>query len=336
MLRRATRAAKLGLLLLMLSAAVTAQKPEADNNRDKPSTLPSVIWRDAGNMASVNVLYGAGGQAHAPDPQGQYKFLEEDMDGTNPKFSVQSADGTEWKVKLGEESQSETAATRLLWAAGYFVDEDYYLAEFTVTGLPELRRGRDFTEPDGTVRGGRLERRLDDVKKIGEWQWTDNPFLESRELNGLRVMMALLNNWDLKNVNNVIYDTGTEHQYVISDVGATLGNTGNYFTRSKGVLKHFARSQFIAEKTPDAVDLVLHSRPFFLTILDVSHYREYSGMEKIVKDIPRDHARWLGQRLYQLSEEQLKDCFRAAGYPPGEVDGYASVIRRRLDDLNSL
>jgi len=336
MLWRSIRAAKIVLLLVVLSAAVTAQKPEAENNRDKPSPLPAVLWRDAGDLASAHVLYGAGGEAHAPDPQGQYKFLEEDMDGTNPKFSMQSADGTEWKVKLGKESQSETAATRLLWAAGYFVDEDYYLAEFTVTGLPELRRGRDFTEPDGTVRGGRLERRLDDVKKTGEWQWTGNPFQGSRELNGLRVMMALLNNWDLKNVNNVIYDSGAEQQYVISDVGATLGNTGNYFTRSKGVLKHFARSQFIAEKTPDAVDFVLHSRPFFLTIFNVSHYREYLGMEEIVKDIPRDHARWLGQRLSRLSEEQLKDCFRAAGYAPDEVDGYATVVRRRLDDLSSL
>ena len=42
--------------------------------------------------------------------------------------------GVLWKVKLGQEPQSETAATRLLWAAGYFVDEDYYMAEFRVMG----------------------------------------------------------------------------------------------------------------------------------------------------------------------------------------------------------
>ena len=325
------------LLLLALSAPTTAQNPEGKKDRDQEAaTLPAVIWRDPGDVSSINVLYGAGGQAHVPDPDGQYTFVEEDLDGTNPKFTVQDAGGTEWKVKLGEESQSETAATRLLWAAGYFVDEDYYLSEFTVTGLPKLRRGQDFTEPNGIVRGARLERHLTDVKKIGEWRWTDNPFLRSRELNGLRVMMALLNNWDLKNVNNVIYDAGTEQQFVISDLGATLGNTGNYFTRSKSVLQHYARSKFIAGKAPDAVDFVLHSRPFILTIFAVRHYREYAGMEKIVKHIPRDDARWLGQRLSRLSEEQLKDCFRAAGYRPDEVDGYTDVVRKRIADLNSL
>ena len=328
--------AKLIVLLVVLSVPVLAQKPGGEETQDRASKLPAVLWRDPGNMSTINVFHGAGGEAHAPDPNGQYKFLEEDLDGTNPKFTVQHADGTEWKVKLGEESRSETAATRLLWAAGYFVDEDYYLSGFTVTGLPKLRRGQDFTEPNGMVRGARLERRLKDVEKIGEWKWTDNPFARSRELNGLRVMMALLNNWDLKKVNNVIYDTGTERQFVISDVGATLGNTGHYFTRSKSVLRHYARSKFIAETAPDTVDFELHTRPFFLTIFAVPHYREYAGMEKIVKHIPRDHARWLGQRLSLLSEEQLKDCFRAAGYQPDEVDGYTSVVRKRIADLNAL
>jgi hypothetical protein len=140
----------------------------------------------------------------------------------------------------------------------------------------------------------------------------------------------------LKNVNNATYDAGSEQQFVISDLGATLGNTGNYFTRSKSVLKHYARSKFIAEKSPDAVDFVLHSRPFVLTIFDVPHYREYAAMEKIVKQIPRDDARWVGQRLSRLSEDQLKDCFRAAGYEPEEVDGYTTVVRNRIADLNSL
>jgi hypothetical protein len=330
------RSAPLILFLLVLSVSMTAQNAGGKKNRDQGSTLPAVIWRDSGDVSSLNVLYGAGGQAHAPDPHGQYMFLEEDLDGTNPKFTVRDADGTEWKVKLGEESQSETAASRLVWAAGYFVDEDYYLPEFTVTGLPKLRRGQDFTEPNGIVRGARLERRLKDVKKVGEWRWTDNPFLQSRELNGLRVMMAVLNNWDLKYENNVIYEAGAEQRYVISDLGATLGNTGNYFTRSKSVLKHYARSKFIAEKAPEAVDFVLHSRPFILTIFDVPHYREYAGMEKIVERIPRDDARWLGQHLSRLSEEQLKDCFRAAGYQPEDVDGYTNVVRKRIADLNSL
>ena len=50
------------------------------------------------------------------------------MNGTSPKLKVKDAQGVEWKVKMGAEPQAETAATRFLWAAGYFVDEDYFQA----------------------------------------------------------------------------------------------------------------------------------------------------------------------------------------------------------------
>ena len=46
------------------------------------------------------------------------------------------------------------------------------------------------------------------VEKRGEWDWFENPFVNTRDLNGLRIMMALLNNWDLTDVNNSIYATG--------------------------------------------------------------------------------------------------------------------------------
>ena len=95
---------------------------------------------------------------------------------TSPKFEVIDGQGVEWKVKLGPESQPETAATRFLWAAGYFVDEDYYVAELTVKGLPTLQRGQEFVSPGGIVHGARLERKRTTVKKLGDWDWFDNPF----------------------------------------------------------------------------------------------------------------------------------------------------------------
>ena len=163
-------------------------------------------------MSSLNLLYGAGGKGHAPDARETFTFIAEDPQASSPKFTVADARGVEWKVKLGEETQSETAAARFLWAAGYFVDEDYYLPELTVTGLPQLRRGDEFVALGGMVRGARLERKLKDVEKRGTWDWFDNPFAGTRTLNGLRVMMALLNNWDLKDVNNQIYEAGTQRR----------------------------------------------------------------------------------------------------------------------------
>ena len=54
--------------------------------------------------------------------------------------------------------KSETAAARLLWAAGYVVDEDYYRPQIRVQGLKRLARGQEFVSHGDTVTGARLER----------------------------------------------------------------------------------------------------------------------------------------------------------------------------------
>ena len=324
------------VVLVALPASFTAQTKDRDKNKASATDLPAVIWRDPGDMASLNLLYGAGGSDDAPNPNGPFTFVKEDSQETSPKFDVKDAQGVEWRVKLGEEPQSETAATRFLWAAGYFVDEDYYLATLTVTGLPRLRRGEQFVSADGTVRRTRLERKAKDVKRIGDWDWFDNPFLDTREFNGLRVMMSLLNNWDLSTVNNSIYDVGVERRFVVSDVGATFGNTGNSFTRSKSVPADYAAAPFIEKATPDFIDFVLHSRPFFLSVINVPNYRNRTLMEQVTTHIPRADANWLGQRLSMLSEEQVRDAFRAAGYAPDEIEVYAQAMRKRITELSHL
>ena len=50
----------------------------------------------------------------------------------------------------------------------------------------------------------RFERSDDGYKEEGLWPWAQNPFNGTRELQGLKVLMALINNWDLKTENNKI------------------------------------------------------------------------------------------------------------------------------------
>jgi hypothetical protein len=321
--------------LLSISIPAAAQKHEKQRTREN-GDLPQVIWRDPGNISTLNLVYGAGGSEHAPDPNGKYTFDKEDMKGTSPKFDVKDERGTKWRIKLGQEPQAETAATRLLWAAGYFVDEDYYLPEVKVDGLPRLRRGQEFVSEGGIVHRARLERKDKNIKKIGNWSWFTNPFVGTKELNGLRGMMALLNNWDLKTINNSIYAVNGEERYLVSDVGATFGKTGSSISRSKSDLRGYEESKFIEKETPTEVDFSMHSRPFFLTAVNVSNYENRSRMENVTKHIPRSDAKWLGQLLSQLSEEQIRDCFRAAGYTPEEVDGYSKEVQERIAALNAL
>ncbi len=328
--------AAVALSLIMPVHAYPFPQAEAGNAAaSRPTDGSPVLWTDRGDVASLDLLNGAGGKEHAPS--GKYTFVEEDKNGTAAKFVVTDEHGTKWKVKLGEESQSETAATRLVWAAGYFVDEDYYLPEIHVDNMPKLDRGNQYVSEGGVVRNVRMERNIKGQKKIGTWSWFKGTFADTKELNGLRVMMALIGNWDLKEVNNAIYsEEGQSPRYVISDLGATFGKTGNYLTRSKNNPGDFEKTKFIQKVMKDKVDFYMNSRPFILTAVDVPNYATRTKMQSLAKDIPRADAKWLGKLLLPLTDEQIRDCFRAAGYTPEQVEGNAAVIRERIVNLNAL
>jgi hypothetical protein len=316
--------------------ANSEKKEEKRKKREAIPQLRAVIWHQTIDVSQLNLVYGVGGQEDAPRPDAKYRFKKEDMNGTSPKFDVEDDKGIKWRVKLGQEPRAETAATRLLFAAGYFVDEDYYVDELHVEGLPPLQRGQSFVTSDGLVHGARLERRMKEVKKLGTWDWFKNPFVNTKEFNGLRIMMALVNNWDLKTINNSIYEVNDEAEYAVSDVGATFGKTGDPLHRSKSVLKDFADSKFIDKVTTEFVDFVMHSRPPLIAAINIPNYEKRTHMQNVTKHIPRTDAKWLGERLSQLTEEQIRDCFRAGGYTQEEIEGYSTIIQNRIAALNAL
>jgi hypothetical protein len=295
----------------------------------------AVLWRNPQRIATRDVFYGSGGKAG--QPVGRYRFIEEDKGGTSPKFVVEDARGVRWKVKLGREAQSETAAARLVWAAGYFTDDLYYLPTARIDGMKKLSRGQEFVSATGVVQRARFERVDKSIKKIGDWSWYDNPFVGTREFDGLRVMMALINNWDLKQANNGILNVrGQELRYLVTDLGATLGKTGGNWSRSKNDWEDFVRSDFIEEVEPTTVDLVMRTRPPVVYAVAVPYYYKRSRMENITEDIPHEHARWIGRLLAGLSTEQIRDAFEAAGYTTYEINVYTREIRERIQRLARL
>jgi hypothetical protein len=332
----------LGALCFVLTLAFSLPSRAFEAPKTKPSSAAvvnpapvAVLWSHRDDMPSLNLIYGAGGKAH--QPTGKFTFVKEDKQGSAPKFEVVDEQGIHWKAKLGQETKSETAATRLVWAVGYFTDEDYYLPELRVENMGKLHRGHQFVSADGVVRGVRLERSVKGQKKSGNWSWFSNPLLGTREFDGLRIMMALVNNWDLKEINNAIYEEqGEGSRYIVSDLGATFGRTGNTIVRSKSNLKDYRGSHFVQNVKSEDVDFHMSSRPFFLTAVDAPYYGARTKMQNIAKRIPLTHAKWLGGLLGELSAEQIRDCFRAAGYSTEEVEGFAKVVEGRIAELNRL
>jgi len=329
----ATRAFTPFLVISLSVLAFAAPKKASKEAGD----APAVLWEDPADIATRDMINGPGGADH--QPKGPFKFVKEDLNGTNPKFVITGGDGVKWKVKLGEEAHPETVASRLVWAAGYFADEEYFLPGFQVEGIPSsLRRGAKFIEANGIVHDARLKRYLKGEEKSGTWQWKANPFSGTREFNGLRIMMALINNWDLKDVNNTVYVYEGKRIYLVSDLGASFGTTGRSVTRaeSKGNLDAYKDSKFISKVGDEGVNFSVPSRPAMIHVFEAPEFKSRVDMEWIGKQIPAEDARWIGSILAKLSPEQIQAAFGAAGYSPKEIVGFSAVVEARIAELNKL
>jgi hypothetical protein len=327
-MRSALNALFLACTLLLVGSDAIAEEENA------------AIWSEPGNIAQRNLFYGAGGEQD--QPHGTLSFVEEDHEGSNPKFYVRDQDGTKWTVKLGVEAKPETAAAHLLWAVGYYTDEDYFVPQLSVEGIPShLQRGQNLIEPQGRIENVRLERHIEGQKKIGNWKWKDNPFSRTRQFNGLRVMLALMNSWDLKDENNAIYErkqADPREVYAVSDLGASFGTTGYSWTQAmaKGNLKSYRHSKFIKKAGPEFVDFNAPSRPALIYFFHVPGLIHRLRMRWVGRHIPREDAKWIGHLLSHLSSQQIQDAFRSAGYSPQEAEGFSKIVQERIDELTNL
>jgi len=299
-----------------------------------------VLWEDPGDIAKKDLYAGRGGTDHLPKPP--FTFLSEDHNGTNPKFDVRDADGKKWRVKLGSEARPEVVASRLLWATGYFANDDYLLPQATVAGI-NMRRGRDLIHGDA-ITDARFERKPGSEKKIGIWRWKDNPFKNTKEFNGLRVMMAVMNNWDLKDVNNAVYqdDKHDRQIYLVSDIGATFASNDEHVHHDtdKGNLASYEHSKFITKKTDQTVSFGTPMLPAGLLLRQgpvlLGETVRRSAIDWIGHDVPLADARWVAAYLGQLSHQQLEDAFRAGNFPEDQREEFVRIVEGRIAELKAL
>jgi hypothetical protein len=329
------------LLAAGLSSVAYAQKTKGT---PQPTGKP-VAWRDPGDISTLNLLHGPGSPEMAP--QAPFTFISESKLGASPKFKVKDARGITWSVKMGPEAKAETVATRLVWAMGYFADEAYHYDQIEVQNLPRLARGGEF-QSGKIVRDVRMEPRRAEVKRGAIWDWLKNPFVGQREFDGLKVLMVLVANYDTRLDNNQIYmvknpETGElEARYVVTDIGATLGKVGGMGgTRVKNSLPDFQSSKFVLSVDNGLVTFDYNTKPkgaggAFASIFGGGYAKRQANKEKAMKVIPVDNARWIGGRLAQLSDEQLRDAFRAAHYDTATMEGYVATLRSRINELTRL
>lgn len=296
--------------VLLMAFALPALAQSEKQKKSMPVGTP-VLWRDPGPIESRNLLLGAGGEAMKPDLR-RVTFIEKKTGGYSTKYRVKDAAGNEWVAKLGKEAQPDTAANRLLWAMGYETEIAYLIPRLTIEGK-------------GTFENVRLEARPKHIDRTIDWKWEDNPFTGTPQFQGLKVMMVLINNWDIKDSNNEILATRNQRTgqsellYIISDLGGSFGKTGGFLSRSRNKPGDFVKADFIESVKGNIIDF------------------NYGGKsKKLFDNITTSDAKWIGGLLARLSDKQIKDAFRAANYLPEEVERLSRAVRQRIEALNSV
>ena len=291
------------------------------------------LWRDPGEVERLDMTGGPGGPSQAP--VAPYRFIEEHSSGSQPCISVHDANGRRWRVKWGHEVQPETLAVRLAWACGYFAEITHYVASGTIEGAGPLSRAASCLDKGGCFVDARFELDDPDVEKLFEehsWSWTDNPFVGTPELAGLKVILMLISNWDNKDQRDVARGSNTaiyvvrvsrwkrEAQYLIVDWGGSMGKWGgSVVTRGRWDAAGFAA------QTPQFVTGVANGFVHF----------GYTGQRTADAraDIRLEDVEWLCRYLGRITDDQLRAALSASGATPEETESFAASLRNRIEQL---
>lgn len=301
---------KTALLFIILLFSAIILFPQKKTEKNAPAGN-AVMWKPV-RISQQDLFYGPGGKAMLPNLK-RITFIRKETGGNNLKYRIKDGSGKVWVAKIADESQPETVAVRFLWAVGYRTEINYLVPTLTIPGK-------------GTFKNVRLEARPSNVDRQDRWSWKDNPFVGTNEFQGLKIMMALINNWDLKDGNNIILQSGREQQYVVSDLGSAFGKLAplsfpilNRFGRSVNRPDHFVESDFIKGIERDGD-------------IDFAYKSKAKGL---FDHISPEEGRWIANLLNQLSDKQISDAFRAANYSSQEVRMLTQAVRGRIRGLST-
>ena len=289
-----------------------------------------VIWISRAPVEQLDLFWGIGAVGRVPKPP--FTFVAEDTSGTKPKIQVKDQAGVTWTVKLPglkpeqNEVHAEIAASRIVWALGYFADENYFVPTAKIEGVKDLKRAAAFVGPDGTIQTARFERMPEGAERFAEWNIEKNQFDGTKELSGLKMLMVLLGNWDLTTHNTWIQRVKTagspdvEERFLVTDLGSTFGRMtgGKNAAPSRWNLTEYRNAKVVSDVS--AGHLVFKN-PL---------------MGNAPLKIPLEHARWFVSMASKLTDDQLRQAFTAGGASVSEAEGFAAEVRTRIDAIKTV
>ena len=284
------------------------------------------LWHDPGDISSLDFGGTVGAAVSMPKPP--FRFVREDLSGTQPKLFARDANGLMWDVKFGYEVKPESFCWRVVHACGYFAEPSFFVASGKFEGYKPIRRATASLKPDGSFIQGRFQYRDPELKFLQRnWRWDRPPFAGTKELSGLKILIMLFSNWDNKDgrvggggPNTAIFEDKGKLIYAFTDWGSGMGSWG-----SKPGSDTNWRCEDFAKQTPGFVQGVREGRVVF----------GWSGAINagFKSAIPPAHVAWLMGYLGKISDEQLHAGLKASGAMDGEAECFAKALRGRIERL---
>jgi hypothetical protein len=262
-------------------------------------------------------------------PKPPFRYLREDLSGTQPKLFVLDGRGATWNVKFGNEVHNEPFCWRIVQACGYFAEPSFYVADGRFEGYRPLRRATTSLQPDGRFASARFQYRDPRLKFLANsnWRWDRPPFAGTKELSGLKILIMLFSNWDNKDArvgrggaNTGEFALGRERIAAFMDWGSGMGRWGS----TAGANTDWNCDDFSSQT------------PGFLKGIDQRGL--VFGWEGVINEgfqsgIPLAHVEWLLTWLGKITDAELRDDLKAAGANNTEMECFTAALRSRIEQL---
>ena len=207
------------------------------------------VWHKT-DIPRMDISRGPNGLGIAPDSEVPCKYVEPAFGGTSPKFYCKLG-GSEEIVRVKfhrRETYGEIAGCRLLWALGFYSDENYPV-QLQCNECPE-----DPAEPRGKRRSYQMDDAILERNFPGEeitefhdqgWTWKELDRVTEKsggskkaEVDALKLLAVFMQHTDSKHQQQRLacynediqkdgsFETCSDPVLMIQDLGATFGESG--------------------------------------------------------------------------------------------------------------
>lgn len=344
--------------------------------------VPDSSWftnRNGKHAMELEEIRRGPNRSHGPETQGPWTIVSAKTEGATPGFQIRTASGERYLIKLDPSgyvkipSSTEVVATKLYYAAGYNTPENYLVRfhpqilqisprativdwrgverAFTQADLEELLQ-RAQRRPDGTMQA--LASKFLSGKPVGPFAYAglrrDDPndwipHEHRRDLRGLRVIAAWLNDNDVREGNTLdmyVNEGGRRFlRHYLLDFNSALGSEP---TKTDAICGGFeytldwssvAGSLFsLGLRQPNCTQRQPRSHPGIGALEAESfHPERWKQNSPIVafENMTTADAYWAAKIVMSFTDEQIRAAIGMGEFDDSAAEYLARVLMKRRD-----